>query len=153
VLRVRNANYISYGDEPPTARVLLEEKRPFYAISRRRIISLPFVLVLHVPAEEAKAMEVGDPEAFDSAMEKVAKDTYEVKRKGYLAEQIGETSLFGARQNQDETAGIQPVRHRFRLEPIDRSRVYLSKLQLRQDQADGLAVQSVRRMTDPDLYT
>jgi hypothetical protein len=77
VLRVRNANYISYGDEPPTARVLLEEKRPFYAISRRRIISLPFVLVLHVPAEEAKAMEVGDPEAFDSAMEKVAKDTYD----------------------------------------------------------------------------
>jgi hypothetical protein len=153
VLRVKSANYIKYEDEAPSARVLIEdERRQFYGVSKRSVISLPFVLVLHVPAKEAKAMEAGEAEAFIGTIEEVERDTYEIKRKGYLAEQIGETALFVAHQTQGEISGLQPIRHRFRLVPLDMPRVYLSKLQLRRDQASGLAVAPVRRMTDPDLY-
>jgi hypothetical protein len=154
MLKVKKATFYEFGGERPTARVLVEhETEKFSARSKGKVATLPFVLILEVPASEARAMQNGDAEAFQMNIENVDGEAYELHRKAYLAGLIGETSLFGPDMSQDlPHRAIHPRRQTYKLEPVDDGKVYTSLHQLRLNQTEGFIVEPVRRLTDPQLY-
>jgi hypothetical protein len=143
MLRVENATYYPFGSNGPTARVLIGPQEGRFSANDK---TFPFILVLEVPADEARAMEEGDIEAFQKYLKNVDDNSYEIQaRKAYLAEPVGTTALFGA-QSSDSSPDVIPTRTKYRLKEIDDGQVSIDH------EPSNPGVKPVRPMDDPGIY-